>query len=530
MNYNYGGYGGENRDGEPETEERAVPVQAEAEASAEIQRPEELPGTEERFGGGAPPERSFWAPPGIPDAPARVPDTPARDESERAEASAPERDWREAEYREYSVARESAYSPGIPNGSLYAPPRRTRNEAPKPARAERQRRGGGFLRAVCLVLVCAVIGAASGIGAAWYGLSTGVVKLPRAEVVLGRPNADITPSSQLSEDENQSTEPSSVSVPGGMLTGKEIYRLASNQVVSLSTEVPSQGFGFGFESQSNTVYGSGFVISEDGYILTNYHVVQYASDYGYELTVGMRDGTTYSAAVVGGEADSDVAVIKVDASLLSPVTIGSSAAMQVGENIYAVGNPRRLDHTMTDGIISALDREVQVENNVSIAMFQISAAVNSGNSGGPVYNERGEVIGIVSAKYASAGTEGLGFAIPIDDAMSIAKDLIEHGHVTGKVYLGVSVTSVDQDDAERYNAVVGAYVTYVEPGSCAEKAGIKQGDIITRLGKNPVTSVDDLMIAKRDFKAGETAVVEVFRGGGTVRLDITFDEAAAETN
>jgi serine protease Do len=413
------------------------------------------------------------------------------------------------------------YTPSIANSTVYTPMRPT---ASRDSRAEYRakdrpeppsHRRGGFARALCLVIICALIGAASGAGAVWYGLESGVIKLPRSSVVIGRPTVSDSP---------DGATPTPVAVTGDRLTGPEIYTLATSQVVSISTDVPTQSF-FG-EPQSNTVYGSGFIISEDGYILTNYHVIQYASDYGYELSVGMRDGTTYPATVVGGEADSDVAIIKIDSSVLSPVTIGSSDTMQVGELIYAVGNPRRLDHTMTYGIISALDREVQVENNASIPMFQISAAVNSGNSGGPVYNDRGEVIGIVSAKYASVGTEGLGFAIPIDDAMRIAGDLIEYGYVSGKIQFGITARTVDADDAHMYNIVVGAYVTEVAPGSCSEKAGIKQSDIITRVGQYPVDSIETLQSIKRHFKAGETAVVEVFRSGETLRLDITFDEAA----
>jgi serine protease Do len=508
MNYDYNGYGGVSEDGEPNAEERArqnAELENAEPANSELYEtaPEKVPGFDALSAA-------------EPTASEKTLEPPAMRTPERAEHAATEHDWREAEYREYSPTREQAYTPGIPNGPLYAPPRRERREMPRPPRAERPRRGGGFLRGLCLVLVCAVIGAASGLGAVWYGLSSGLVQLPRAQVVLGAPVAQ--------SPEDPDATPTPISGAGETLSGTDIYRLAAAQVVSLSTTVPSQGFFGG--NQSNTVYGSGFIISEDGYILTNYHVVQYAIDYGYELVVGMRDGTTYTASVVGGEQDNDVAVVKIDASWLSPVTVGSSAAVQVGEVVYAVGNPRRLDHTMTDGIISALDREVQVETNMSIAMFQISAAVNSGNSGGPVYNDRGEVIGIVSAKYASVGTEGLGFAIPIDDAMSIASDLIEYGYVSGKAYIGVTVQTVKAVDAEYYNLPMGAFVMSVEEGSCAEKAGIKQGDIITRLGQTPVSSTETLQTAKRDFKAGETTVVEVFRGGETVRLDITFDEVS----
>ncbi|MDR1065512.1 MAG: trypsin-like peptidase domain-containing protein [Oscillospiraceae bacterium] len=457
-----------------------------------------------------------------------VVETPARIEtaSEQPAAAEPDSDWREAEYREYSAPSQSAYTPGIPNGALYAPPRRDRRDTEDGERhtGERQprRRGGGarFMRGLCLVLMCAVVGAASGLGSVHYGISSGILKPARAEVVLGSRPTD-RQGAPVGDGIEIGAAPTAV--PGTPLQGTEIYKLSMGQVVGVSTEVPAQGF----MGQSSAVYGSGFIISEDGYILTNYHVVQYASNYGYDLSVSMRDGTSYKASVVGYEADNDVAVVKIDARELTPVTIGSSAGIQVGESVWAVGNPRQLDFTMTEGIVSALDREVLVDNNVSIEMFQISAAVNSGNSGGPVYNEYGEVLGIVSAKYASVGTEGLGFAIPIDDAMSIASDLITHGYVSGKAYLGITVQTMEERYAQLYNMTVGAVVMSVETGSCAEKAGIKQGDIITKLGKTPVTSEETLKAAKRDFKAGDATTVEVFRSGETLTLDITFDEQAA---
>jgi membrane-associated protease RseP (regulator of RpoE activity) len=209
--------------------------------------------------------------------------------------------------------------------------------------------------------------------------------------------------------------------------------------------------------------------------------------------------------------------------------IGSSAGLRVGERIYAVGNPSRLDYTMTDGLVSALDRAVQVESQVSIDMFQISAAVNRGNSGGPVYNTRGEVVGIVSAKYISEGTEGLGFAIPMDDAMRIATELITNGYVSGKASLGIRGRDVDSQTAEYYGWPEGVVVREVTPGSAADKAGIQVGDTIVALGDVAVKTIDALNIEKKNYKAGDKVKITIVRNGNELTLDVTFDEDTAGT-
>jgi serine protease Do len=421
--------------------------------------------------------------------------------------------WSDPSFREYDKrGGDGVFSPGL-SGSYRTSPYRSQSEPfePTPVRREVPRRRHGFLRAVCLALVCVLLSGAASYGVLEYRIQNGDIALPAPQVVLGAQTTATNP--------EQSPALPLVS-SGDVLTAKEIYKLAKGQVVAVSTVIPSQGFG----SPGGSVYGSGFVISADGYIMTNYHVIEAASQYGYDIDITLYDGTTYKAKVVGYEADNDVAVVKVDAVGLNAVKIGSSSAMEVGATIYAVGNPRRLDYTMTDGIVSALDRTVQVDQYTSINMFQISAAVNSGNSGGPVYSDTGDVLGIVSAKYASSGTEGLGFAIPIDDAMAIASELISNGYITGKARLGVEVQTMDANTASYFKTVEGAYVTFIYSGSCAEKAGIKPGDIITKLGETDVTSTETLKTAKRDFKAGDTTTIVVNRGGEVLELTITLDE------
>ena len=438
-------------------------------------------------------------------------------------------DWREASFYEVPSSQEPVFTPGLGNVQFYAPPRKesTKREPTEHGFPHRARRGGRFVRALCLVIICAVISAAAGVGSVYYVISNGYITVPATQVVLGAtPSPSVTPVIDTGDAMEIATPTE------GKLSGPEVYGMATQQVVGISTEIKSSdSYNPFYSGGTSSVYGTGFIISEDGYILTNYHVVESAYRGSINPQVILRDGTTYSARIVGFEATNDVAVIKIDATGLTPAKIGTSGGVRVGESIYAVGNPNQLDYTITEGIVSALDREVQVDTSGSaITMFQISAAVNSGNSGGPVYNERGEVIGIVSAKYMSTGTEGLGFAIPIDDAMDIAIDLITVGYVTGKAQLGVSVQTMSEANAEYFRTVPGAFVFSVVPDSCAWTAGVRPGDIITRLNDAKIMTPDDLKAALSEYKAGDTVSLEVYRDGQSRVISITFDEQRTVSN
>jgi len=315
---------------------------------------------------------------------------------------------------------------------------------------------------------------------------------------------------------------------GGMHPA-DIYDLACGQVVGISTEITYTNY-FGMTS-SNAVTGSGFILTADGYILTNYHVIEYAASGGYEVSVMLYDGTEYTAEIVGYEdGESDIAVLKIDAQGLSPAALGDSNEMRVGDTVYAVGNPLgELHYTMTRGMVSALDREISTQDSrtreiKTVNMFQIDAAVNSGNSGGPVYDSSGRVIGVVTAKYSDSGVEGLGFAIPIADAMDIANDLITQGYVSGKPSMGVYVDTIGSATAQYYRLVEGAYVYAIEPGSCAEKAGLELGDIITAVDETEIRGSSDLRMAKKDYRAGDSAVLTVYREGQYLEIGIVFDE------
>lgn len=402
----------------------------------------------------------------------------------------------------------------------YTPPEKPVKE-PKP----KKEHNGFFIKALCMCLVCALLGGIGG-AAIMRGSVTGdinalterVGKLEDEENVLTTAN-----------DSASGTTGTVTSVLSG-LAASEVYELACQQVVGISSEITYTNF-FGMSSAA-AVSGSGFILTSDGYVLTNYHVIESAYQNKADITVMTHDGTKYTASVVGFEQENDVAVLKIDGENLPHVTIGDSDNMKVGDEVYAVGNPLgELDFSMTTGHVSALDRLIATDNSSeSINMFQFDAAVNSGNSGGPVYNTAGEVVGVVTAKYSDSGVEGLSFAIPINDAATIANDLITKGYVTGKAYMGVTLRSdYNSMYANYYGWPVGAMVASVEDGSCAQAAGIQAGDIITKVDDKDVESYSDLKSAVRRYSAGDTAEITLYRAGESMTLSITFDEAKPDS-
>ena len=301
-------------------------------------------------------------------------------------------------------------------------------------------------------------------------------------------------------------------------TPSEIYANNVNSVVAIQTEIVQMNI-FG-QMVKGAASGSGFVITDDGYVLTNYHVIEGANT----IKVVMYDGTEYSAKLVGSEDENDIAVLKIDSeNKFTPVILGDSDKMIVGEDVLAVGNPLgELTFSMTKGIVSALDREIQIDNFTAVNMFQVDCAVNEGNSGGPIFNMYGEVIGVVSAKYASETIEGLGFCIPINDVVNIVTDLIEHDQVIDKAYMGISVTDVNETMINQYSMVRGAYVSVVEENGPADYAGFKIGDIIVGMDGKNIDSVTSLMTLKRNYRAGDTAEFKIWRSGDYMTFKLTF--------
>ena len=306
------------------------------------------------------------------------------------------------------------------------------------------------------------------------------------------------------------------------LNPSQVYAMNVNSVVAISNQSTTNIWGQVSETASS---GTGFIISADGYILSNYHVVEDAN----RLTVITYMGDEYEAKLVGFDEMNDVAILKVDASGLDPVEIGSSDALIVGDQVVAIGNPLgELTSSLTVGYISAKDRTINTDGNL-INMMQTDAAINPGNSGGPLFNMKGEVVGITTAKYSGstgsgASIEGIGFAIPIADVMAMTGDLISHGYLTNQAYLGVSVMDLDESTADLYSLPAGSYVQSVVAGSCAEKAGILPKDIIIAVGGYAIEGNSTLQTALRKFRAGDTTTITVYRAGAEVELTITFDE------
>ena len=308
------------------------------------------------------------------------------------------------------------------------------------------------------------------------------------------------------------------------LTAEEIYVTACRSTVGVT--IPGYAYNIFGQRGSRAVTGTGIVLSEDGYILTNFHVIEPAYEKGSPITILDYDGREYDAAVIGIETDSDLAVLKIEAEGLTPAALGDSDEMRVGQTIYTVGNPLgELTYTMTSGIISGLSRRITTDEAVIVNMFQVDAAVNSGNSGGPVFNVCGQVIGVVTAKYSQDGMEGLGFAIPINDACVIASDLVEKGYVTGKAYLGMSFANVSASVARYYDMVQGVYIVSVEEGSCSETAGLQPGDIITSIDDTPVSTSAELVRLVREYRAGDSAELTVWRSKQMLTVNVVFDEA-----
>ena len=304
----------------------------------------------------------------------------------------------------------------------------------------------------------------------------------------------------------------------GLYTPAQVYAANVKSVVMIYSRVNNQGVST----------GSGFIITEDGYVVTNQHVIEGNGS----ITVVTTDGTEYPAVLVGADDANDVALLKVEAENLRPVKLGSSSDLIVGDQVAAIGNPLgELTSTLTVGYISAKERDVTTDG-FAINMLQTDAAINSGNSGGPLFNMRGEVIGITTAKYSGtsssgASIEGVGFAIPIDDVVDILTDLATYGQVTGG-YLGVMVSDMDPEAANYYGMPVGAYVKEVTPGYAAQKAGLRAKDIIVELGGYEVRNVNSLTRALRHFEAGDETTIVVYRGGQKVTLTIVLDEKPVE--
>ncbi len=364
------------------------------------------------------------------------------------------------------------------------------------------------VKVTALLLACAVVGGAAGYGGAALS-SSGKTTIQQSS----RTASEIT----VKQVSGQA-----------LMSPAEVYASTVNSVVSINcSSISTNIFGQSVQSASS---GSGFIITQDGYIVTNHHVVSGASS----VTVTLYDGTEYAATVVGSDSDYDVAVLKIDATGLQPVTLGKSSDVNVGDTVLAIGNPLgELTFSMSQGIVSCCDRAINVDGT-PFNMIQVDASINPGNSGGPLMNLYGEVVGIVSAKYSSYSdttVEGLGFAIPIGDVQAIITDIMENGTVTNKPSFGITAGTMTEQMAAQYqiDQTSGAFVYSVNKGGAGEKAGLQMGDVITKIDSTDITSMDDLTAAKKGHKAGDTVTVTYFRDGASHTTSLTFDAKTDDT-
>lgn len=379
--------------------------------------------------------------------------------------------------------------------------------APPEAPKKKSRMG---LKVTALLLACALLGGGAGVGGALLTQKAVERTADTTTLFQGGRTPTVVNLSKIKA--------------GQPLSAAEVYASNVNSVVGITTQITTNVWG---QQVAQAASGSGFVISSDGYILTNYHVIEDATS----VSVIFKNGDEYPATIVGGEEDNDVAVLKIDAAGLIPVVMGNSDDLVVGEEVVAIGNPLgEMTFSETRGIVSALDKPLTMSDGTVLNVLQTDCAINSGNSGGPLFNMYGQVIGITNAKYSrssnsnEASIEGICFAIPIDDVKDMIQDIITHGYVTGKPYVGVTLATVNAQAAARYGRPGGAYVQSIVPGAAAEKAGLKVGDIITAVDGETVDGSAAFIAIKDKHRAGDTVTLSIDREARSMTLTLTFDE------
>ena len=395
-------------------------------------------------------------------------------------------------------------------------------EEPKPKKQKKQRKGLG--RKILAASLAVVLVAGS------CGITALLVNNHWADRTTQMENSFNQKLNELQKQIDSGASfipiPGNAVASGDLLTPSQVYASNVGSVVAISSTIQSNSF---YGVSEGTATGSGFILSEDGYVITNYHVVEGAT----AVSVITHDGTEYPATIVGTVDTNDIAVLKVEATGLPAVTLGSSDNLIIGDMVVAIGNPLgELTSTQTVGYVSGKDRDVTTDGSI-MSMIQTDAAINSGNSGGPLFNMYGEVVGVTTAKYSGnsssgATIEGIGFAIPIDDVKGMISDLIDYGYVTG-AYMGITVSDTDESSASMFGLPTGAYVMSVEKGGAADRAGIQPKDIIIDLGGHKVSGITSLTKALRNFKAGDTTTITVIRSGGQMELEITLDEKPQAT-
>ena len=325
----------------------------------------------------------------------------------------------------------------------------------------------------------------------------------------------------INSNENMASRLGTTSTESGTeLTAADIASMTANSVVEITTETVTTDSWM--QQYVTNGAGSGVIISQDGYIVTNNHVIDGAN----KITVRLKSGTTYTATLVGTDSETDVAMLKIKATGLTPAVIGDSDSLKVGDTAIAIGNPLgQLGGTVTEGIISALDRELVIDGK-TMRLMQTDAAINPGNSGGGLFNDQGELIGIVVAKSSGSDVEGLGFAIPVNTAKTVAAELTQYGYVKGRIDTGMTFIDLTSTQKALMYGVgqLGVYVKSVESGSNAADVGFKSGDLITYIGDTKITSGTALTQAFEKYKVGDTVKITVVRNGNTGQLSLKLAE------
>ena len=331
---------------------------------------------------------------------------------------------------------------------------------------------------------------------------------------------------------NENTSPSNISeVALSDFSTFSVY--ASNKVlpsiVSILVEYDVSYYG---QNQTASAEGSGVVVTSDGYILTNNHVVSSSSNStlfevsdAKKVTVNLYNDTqSYEAQIIGTDEQTDLAVLKIETNNLLPAELGNSDNINVGEFVLSLGNPLGLEHSVTSGIISAIDRIIPADNGVYYSVIQTDCAINSGNSGGALVNSKGQVIGINTLKMSGSGIEGMGFAIPINDTVKIFNDLVQHGKVL-RPYIGITGIDLNESTANYYNLSVGIYIQEISPSSPAEVAGLQQGDIITGIDNQNISTMGELNFIKNKKEPGDTVVLEIQRSNKQISIEIILGQS-----
>ena len=427
------------------------------------------------------------------------------------------------QYNDPQPEPETAYTaPQTDNGAGGATPpvHPVQPQDAQPPKKKKKFNGKRVARSAVALVLAAAMGFAGGFVGAKFGGS--------GKVVIQQ----VAPSSTADSASGSDSSITAASSSGSSLTTEQVADLVSPSVVVITTEqvVYSQWSWYG-QNQVESGAGSGVIISSDGYILTCAHVVDGAST--ITVTIGDKD---YTATLVGEDTTSDIAVIKIDADGLTPATVGNSDSLKVGQSVMAVGNPLgELGGTVTGGMISALNRSVTIQGSSSVntmSLIQMDASVSPGNSGGGLFNMNGELVGIVNAKSSSSDAEGLGFAIPINDAIKVAQELLENGYVTGRPYLGITYLAVtDAQTASQLGVnAYGVYVVEVVKGGPAEKAGLQAGDRIVSVDGTEIASKDDIGTLMQKHAAGDTLSITIARDGQMQTVNVTLGEKTASNS